>query len=309
MLIRETDPEHDAVQVVDVLTATSPTMVSNAAEWLHLIRAVPERARLILRSAEVDGRVVGIAEAGLHTFGPGDVTYLGVRVLPAFRRQGVGSALYAEVIAHAVALGTPRAAAMFDENDAGVAFARTRGWAEERAEMLSTLDPRAVDDEPDPSVDVRRARDLDPRELHRVDEEATRDMPAIEEIEGIPFDEWLAFVWENPLFTCDGSFGAVVDGRVAAVSLLLANPDTHRAVSMFTGTSRDHRGRGLARAVKLASTRWAREHGITQMVTTNDETNAAMLAVNRRLGYEPANRRVEYLIQREGLLRQRGEHL
>jgi GNAT superfamily N-acetyltransferase len=309
MTIRDTDPERDAEQVVEVLSATNPTIVSNAAEWRHRIGAVPERAKLILRSAEVEGRIVGIAEAGLHTFEPGDVTYLGVRVLPAFRRQGIGSALYAEVVAHALALGTGRAATMFDENEDGVAFARKRGWVEERAETLSTLDPRTVDDEPDPAVEIVPARDLDPHELHRVDEEATRDMPAIEAVDAIPFEEWLDFVWNNPLFTRDGSFGAVVDGRVAAVSLILANPEVGRAVNMFTGTSRGHRGRGLARAVKLASTRWARENGITQMVTTNDETNTAMLAVNRRLGYEPTNRRVEYLIEREGLLRERGQHL
>jgi len=36
-------------------------------------------------------------------------------------------------------------------------------------------------------------------------------------------------------------------------------------------------------------------HGITQIATRNDETNAPMLAINRRLGYQPAGRRVEYL--------------
>jgi GNAT superfamily N-acetyltransferase len=309
MTIREIEPERDAEQVVEVLTATNPTIVSNAAEWRHRVGAVPERAKLLLRAAEVEGRIVGVGEAGLHSFGPGDVTYLGVRVLPAFRRQGIGSALYDEVVAHALALGTPRAATTFDENEDGIAFARKRGWVEERAETLSMLDPRSVADEPDPRIDLVPARDLDPHELHRVDEEATLDMPAIEAFDGIPFDEWVDFVWDNPLFTRDGSFGAVVDGRVAAVSFILANPETGRALSMFTGTTREHRGRGLARAVKLASTRWARENGITQMVTTNDETNAAMLAVNRRLGYQPANRRVEYLIEREGLLRERREHL
>ena len=92
-------------------------------------------------------------------------------------------------------------------------------------------------------------------------------------------------------------------------SLLLANFDWGRAVSMFTGTSREHRGRGLALAVKLASTRWAAENGIALLVTTNDEANASMLAVNRRLGYAPAGRRVEYLLDRERLLRERRENL
>jgi RimJ/RimL family protein N-acetyltransferase len=64
---------------------------------------------------------------------------------------------------------------------------------------------------------------------------------------------------------------------------------------MFTGTLREYRGRGLALAVKLATTRWAAEHGITQISTDNDETNAPMLAINRRLGYKPVGRRVEYL--------------
>jgi GNAT superfamily N-acetyltransferase len=309
MTIRDHDLERDAEQVVELLTATNPTIVSNAAEWRHRIGSVPERARLIMRVAEVEGRVVGMAEAGLHTFEPGDVTYLGVQVLPDYRRQGIGSALYAEAVDHAGVLGTSRAAAMFHENDDGVEFARKRGWVEERAETLSTLDPRTVDELPDPAIEIVAARDLDPHELHRVDEEATRDMPAVEQTDSIPFEEWLDFVWNNPLFTRDGSFGALVDGRVAAVSLILANPDTHRALNMFTGTTREHRGRGLAREVKLASTRWAREHGITQMVTTNDETNTAMLAVNRRLGYVPSTRRVEYLVERERLLGERGEDL
>ena len=104
-------------------------------------------------------------------------------------------------------------------------------------------------------------------------------------------------MWDNPLFTRDGSFGAVVDGRVASISLLIANTELGRGTNIFTGTSREHRGRGLALAVKLATTRWAAENGLTQIVTMNDETNAPMLAVNRRLGYVPCGRRVEYALQ------------
>ena len=101
----------------------------------------------------------------------------------------------------------------------------------------------------------------------------------------------------------------MIDGRLAAISLLLANFQWARAVNMFTGTSREHRGRGLARAVKIASTRWAADNGITQLVTTNDETNASMLAINRRLGYAPRAGGSSTLIEREGLLGERGEDL
>ena len=66
-------------------------------------------------------------------------------------------------------------------------------------------------------------------------------------------------------------------------------------MNWLTGTRRAYRGRGLALAVKLASIHWAAENGITRMLTFNDETNAPMLAINRRLGYKPIGRRVELL--------------
>ena len=63
---------------------------------------------------------------------------------------------------------------------------------------------------------------------------------------------------------------------------------------MFTGTLPQFRGRGLALAAKIATMRWAAVNGITEIVANNDDTNAGMLAVNRRLGYRPVARRVEY---------------
>jgi len=309
MTIRPIDPARDAGQIVALLYATNPTVVTNAAEWKHRRTATPARARLVSFAAEVDGRIVGSVDAGLDLFGSGEIARLDVRVEPTSRKRGIGSELYRLGVEHVLSLDAKRVATMFEESDAGVAFARARGWQEHRAEVLSTLDPRTLSEPPDRTIEVVSARHLYPRDLHRIDEEATRDMPAVEPIAAIPYEEWLEFVWRNPLFTRDGSFGAVIDGRLASVSLLLANFEWGRAVSMFTGTSREHRGRGLARAVKIASARWAAHNGITQLVTTNDETNASMLAINTRLGYAPAGRRVEYLAERERLAGERGEDL
>jgi GNAT superfamily N-acetyltransferase len=141
--------------------------------------------------------------------------------------------------------------------------------------------------------------------LHRVDEAATRDMPAAEPVQAIPYEEWLEFVWRHPFFTKEGSFGALVDGDLASLVLLLAEPASGRGMVMFTGTLREYRGRGLARAVKLASTHWAAANGITQIATANDETNAAMLAVNERLGFRAAGRRVEFSAKRKHLIEDR----
>jgi len=124
--------------------------------------------------------------------------------------------------------------------------------------------------------------------------EATLDMPAAEPHGRMSYEEWKEHVLDHPLFTREGSFVAIEDGVAAAVSLLIADLASGRAANMFTGTLRLYRGRGLALAVKLASIEWAADNGITMMKTTNDETNAPMLSINRRLGYQVAGRRVEY---------------
>jgi len=297
MTVREIDLERDAEQLVALVLKTSPSGVTNTEEWVHRRRSIPERAHSLSRAATSGDRILGFVESGLDFFGSGDLARVGVRVDPEFRRRGIGAELYEIGLDHVRALGAARAATAFEESEAAVAFATARGWREARAEVLSSLDPTKVTQVLDGSFDIRPAADLDPRELHAVDEEATRDVPAVEPIGAIPYEEWRAFVWDNPLFARGGSFGAVVDGRVAAVSLIVANPAAGRAFSTFTGTLRPYRGRGLALAVKLASVRWAAAHGITQMVTNNDERNAPMLAVNRRLGYQPAGRRVEYLLE------------
>ena len=48
------------------------------------------------------------------------------------------------------------------------------------------------------------------------------------------------------------------------------------------------RGRGIALALKLLAIRAARRYGARYLRTNNDSENAPMLAVNRKLGYQPA---------------------
>ncbi|MFB5085566.1 GNAT family N-acetyltransferase [Symbiobacterium thermophilum] len=56
----------------------------------------------------------------------------------------------------------------------------------------------------------------------------------------------------------------------------------------FTGVHPDHRGLGIALALKCLVTRYAQQNGYRRVTTATQETNAAMLAVNRRLGFRVA---------------------
>jgi GNAT superfamily N-acetyltransferase len=293
--IREVDPARDAEGVVALLRASSPSAVISPASWRHRVATIPERAEVRGWVVEDDGAIVGNAYALRNFFTEGSATgWVSIDVRASHRGRGLGAQLYELADEHERKLGTTSQLVTFYENDAGVSFARAHGFHKVRAEVDSAVDPRTVSEPPPVAVDLRPVADVDPALVYRVDIEATRDVPATEPMDHIPYDEWEQHVLEHPLFTREGSFVAIVDGVAAAVSLLLVD-HSGRATSMFTGTLSDYRGRGLARAAKLASIEWAAANGVTQLVTTNDERNAAMLAINRRLGYEPIGRRVEYL--------------
>jgi GNAT superfamily N-acetyltransferase len=293
--IRETDEERDVDGILELWREALPLDVMSRAAWLHYGRALPPESRLGDWVAEEHGRVVGTGYVFLGVASADRSAHCRVLVRGSHRRGGIGGALFERIRAHAEATGARRLLADFEESPAGVGFAEALGFRRARAEQTAVLDPRIVRLAPPGDVDLRPLRDVDPRFAYEIDMEAMLDTPSTERFERMPYDEWAALVLEHPLLAFDGSFVALVDGSPAAVSLLTADAESGRGSSMFTGTMRAYRGRGLGLAVKLASIAWAAGYGIVQLATRNDEQNAPMLAINRKLGYRPAARRVEFV--------------
>jgi RimJ/RimL family protein N-acetyltransferase len=75
------------------------------------------------------------------------------------------------------------------------------------------------------------------------------------------------------------------------------------AYQAFTAIAPPWRGRGLARAIKAALLRQisAAHPGVEEMRTFNAESNAAILSVNKRLGFSARRRHVDYQISRAEL--------
>ncbi|MFZ0218291.1 MAG: GNAT family N-acetyltransferase, partial [Candidatus Dormiibacterota bacterium] len=87
----------------------------------------------------------------------------------------------------------------------------------------------------------------------------------------------------------------VWDGdRIVATSFLAYPPVRGNVWTEYTACARDHRGRGIATAVKLETVGQAIELGVARIRTDNDEENAPMLAINRRLRYAPVHRLFEW---------------
>jgi GNAT superfamily N-acetyltransferase len=295
--IRALDPDRDADDVVQLIHETFPAATTTVESWRQQLTSVPDRARHAGWVALVDGKVAGRAEASLNWFSESRTAFAGVSVGAASRRQGIGGRLWELAAAHLDELAPSRVLTHFTENPEAVRFAHARGFAEARADSLSCVDPRAVEfaELESSAVELVPLRDVDPRAVYEVDVATTVDVPMTDELTDVRFEEWLNTIWRRPTVTHDGSFVAVDGSEVVCITILAANLAVRRGFNEFTGTLRSHRGRGLARLVKLASLRWAAANGIAAVWTTNDETNAPMLAVNRRLGYEPRLRRVEYV--------------
>jgi GNAT superfamily N-acetyltransferase len=278
----------DAAQAAELLCVLSPASVKTADSLRHRQSSEPERARR--RSwVAVEGEVlVGFATASFQWFG-GEAgkgrIWAGVR--EDRRGRGIGSALWNAAVEHL--RGARKHTVEVDDDPAGLAFVERRGFTQYDAEVISRVDPRTcrVAAKPHEGFRVVRLTDvLDrDRELFAFYDKAGAIPPGDPE-NRVTFEEWRRFILGNPLLDEEASVVVVdTDGQIVSLSWLLVDHVRRRAENEWTATLPRLRARGLARLAKVASIRWAAEHGIAEIVTGNDPDNLPMRELNRLLGY------------------------
>jgi len=129
-------------------------------------------------------------------------------------------------------------------------------------------------------------QDLDKiRKLHELDSATRQDIPHTLPILHESLEDF-ARRTSAPDRPADRLWIALDAGRPVAMTYLKFPPVRGSVWTGYTCSRRDHRGRGLARAVKLQSLAQAVELGVPMVRTDNDAENAPMLHINRELGYE-----------------------
>ncbi|HEY8813417.1 MAG TPA: GNAT family N-acetyltransferase [Candidatus Dormibacteraeota bacterium] len=131
------------------------------------------------------------------------------------------------------------------------------------------------------------------RALYEAHQDARVDMPRSHEMTPVSYQVFRT--WHgSPDHRADRTWIALDDDRVVGLSFLRFPPAGGSVWTGFTGTVRTHRGRGIARAVKMETLAQAIELGVDSVRTDNDQRNAAMLHINEELGYTPRPAFAEY---------------
>jgi hypothetical protein len=121
--------------------------------------------------------------------------------------------------------------------------------------------------------------------LHEMMAATEQDIPSTVPIPRQPFDEWMRATFDDPGIRED-RFWIALDGEaIVGLSYLQFPPVRGLPWTAFTATSKNVRGRGIARALKYESMAQAVELGYKRVRTANDGANAPILHINQEMGY------------------------
>jgi len=232
--------------------------------------------------AFVDGTLAGSGTANSASTGG---AFTQPRVLPSFRRQGVGTRILTALADHALACGYEEAGSQLEEAGSA-AFADRFGFTERNRQIEQVYTVRG--DEPDVEapagiaiVPLRGRADLRTRLYGELVESALADF-ALDRPIAITEEEW----WSSWIPSDEWAFVALAGDDLVGIAGLLDDEDhPERAENLLTAVRRDLRGRGIARALKRHTLRCAADRGLTEVYTWTQTGNEAMQELNRSLGY------------------------
>lgn len=306
--IRPSSPA-DLPALVSLINAVNPDLPTSLAAL-----EARERSRnpaLVYRrwvAVEGDALVATAAFYGTEWFDDPRRLSLELRVHPGWQGRGLGQQLYA-LLAQEWAPHAPTrlSTATREDRPAARHLLHKHGYHEASREQEAELDLTGADLSGLHAAQARVAAagyrlttfagyqqqvGPDPAwaQLHALDVAAAQDSPLPEgETLTMPGLERYRTLAEadphfDPALWC---LAVAPDGSLAGLSQLHTSEVPGRMDTGFTGVARVHRRRGLAQALKLTALAEARQRGARTVRTTNDSTNAGMLAINTALGFLP----------------------
>lgn len=291
-----------------------PMEQETAAEWRRWESMFTDDTRIRMVVVSDAGAVAGSGNIQVGWMPrPDGAQHLNVVVHPEHRRRGIGAALLEAFEAEGRRRGVPRLlSGVSSASPFAVAFATKRGYREIGRRIMSYVELDAFEPER-----WRESVDRVEREGVRLrpigDVLAGLDEGAIERFwravweaeapmwEDIPFsaptphwafEQFYKMAAKSGQLLADASVVAYAGDRIVGFTET-ADRQGKDGWTWMTGVARDHRGRGVALALKVAALTLAKKKGLRAMCTVNDEPNKAMRGVNIKLGYQPVPDHIE----------------
>lgn len=261
---------------IDQLRAAIPSF----RNWLALLEGEPVGEAMCLEPPDMKESAAAFGE---------------ICVLPAARRRGVGTALLAHTSAHARLLGKSELeVSAFEDDPDGIQFGESRGYScimRLRSLRLVVAEcPSPTDALPDGITITTLAEQPDlARDVWEVAAEAIPEIPVDGDAPMHPgtFEEFRSLTLVGPRYIAEATFVALMDRKVVGYGQLTwQDPSRRIAFHEMLAVRRALRGKGVAGALKATQIAWARENGVVELRTQNEERNAPVRALNAKYPYE-----------------------
>lgn len=304
---RFTYTEADYAAQAALLKAIDPTAVITVEKLKFWDRWWDPKFHRATFLVEIEGQAVAIGSYSewIWWYEPGRyLVHVGVH--PAFRRQGIGAALYDHLMLQMAAeepKGTIFMSKCWEAQPESVRFLTQHGFVQTGREQMSELDVQAFDMRPFADVAERIRQQgitvLSYPELAAADPLCQRNcyaltcacghwVPAASTGTHQSFEQYVQQIFENSVFIPEAFFVALDQGRYVGISALCdEHEDRARLATDYTGVIPSHRRRGIATALKLCGIQYAKAHGVSTITTDNDGANP-MYQINVALGFKPA---------------------
>ena len=303
-------PPHDSTDyaaISAILTATG----ANAADPRQLqhddLPVAPPALRRRMLAVTPEQRVVGTSSLRRGPWTPDGQLVVSIAVAPELQHTGIGSALFADVLAYATRWGATMLVTVIDDQTPQVRhFAEQRGfglrqhWVSWRLQLATFQEAPfipALTEAADRGIRFSSfaeapATETAQQQLYALNRRTSLDAPGEDSFP--PFDAFVRDILHAPWFRADGQILAV-DGE-RWIGLAAVGIAGSQAFQAFTGVDRAYRRQGIAQALTVLSIRYARRHGANALDVENDSRNTAMIAMQTKLGYARIPGR--YIMQR-----------
>ncbi len=290
----------DFPRIAELYNTSNPEPITagQLQEWEHQNPQEQIRHRMV--AVDEHGQIIGYNDAGRDPWMPAGLFDLHMLVDPAQRHQGIGALLYQDALRFCQEHGATRLQGQVRDNcEPCLHFARQHGFQVTRHSFESTLDLATFDE-------ARFAGHMEAiqasgihfftladqgntleaqRRLYDLNARLVADIPGNQG--WLSFNDFLAQVCAASWYRVDGQIIAAAGDTWVGMAAVGYFEHTRSMYNMITGVERAYRGRGIALALKLLGIRCARAYGAAYIRTHNDSENAPMLAINRKLGYQP----------------------